>query len=215
MSTKRLSKEQRRSLERATLEYGKHLDVAAEWLEGRGLDLEFARSKRLGVVIDPIPGHEHLRGTLAIPYLTDAGTVNMTFRCMLPHNCKEVQGDHSKYRYPRNLPTNLFNVQVISWADEWLVTTEGELDSLTWEQIGVPAVGIPGAKKWEPHWPNIFEDFSRVYHATDGDEDGEKLWNRMANEVSTALPIKFPDHEDTNSMYLKYGKDYLLSRIKK
>jgi hypothetical protein len=214
LDTKKLSKEQRRLLERSTLEYAKHLDEAAAWVEGRGLDLEFARSKGLGVVRNAVPGHEHLTGRLAIPYLTDVGPVNITFRCILNHDCKMIQ-DHEKYMYPRGMPTNLYNVQTISWADEWIVVTEGEMDALIWEQIGVPAVGIPGAKKWEPHWVNIFEDFSRIYLAEDGDDAGKLLWDRISYEVANVIRMKMPDGEDSGSMYLKAGKDYLIGRIKK
>lgn len=214
MATKRLSKEQKKSLERATLEYVKHLDEAGGWLAGRGLALEFARSKGLGVVRNAIPGHDHLTGRLAIPYLTDAGPVSITFRCMRDHDCKMVAG-HEKYMYPQGIGTRLFNVQAVTWADEWIVATEGEIDALTWEQIGVPAVGISGAKKWQPHWVNVFEDFSAVHLAEDGDTAGEELWNRMAHELNNVIRMRMPDGEDSNSMYLKAGKEYLLGRIKK
>lgn len=209
-----LSKEQRRLLEKATLQYNEHLDVAAEWLEGRGLDLEHARSRGLGVVTNPPAQHYHMRGRLAIPYLTDNGPVAIVARCIENHNCKEIV-DHEKIAKPTGQGNLLYGVQSMAWADEWIVVTEGELDALTWQQIGVPAISIPGVKNWKDHWSNVFEDFSRVYLAEDGDDAGEKLWKRMSLELSNVVRMKMPDGEDTNSMYLKRGKDYLLSRIKK
>jgi len=209
-----LSKEQRRYLERATLEYAESLDVAAEWLAGRGIDLEHARSRGLGVVVDPIPGHENVAGMLAIPYLTDVGPVNMSFRCMQNHNCKEIP-HHSKYKKRKGSPTNLYGVQSASWADEWIVVTEGEIDALIWQQIGVPAIGVPGAESWKDHWNNVFEDFSRVYLAEDGDDAGKDLWIAMSENLTNVIRMKMPDGEDSNSMFLKEGSGYLLDRIKK
>lgn len=218
MTSKALSKEQRRFLEAATLQYADHLDDARVWLEGRGLDLEFARSEGLGVVRDPLPGHEHLTGRLCIPYLTDYGPVNMTFRCMQSHNCKEIP-DHHKYLYPAGLKTNLYGVQSIDAAEDWLVMTEGEIDRLTWVQVGVPAVGVPGTDKWEKHWASIIEDFSTLYLIQDGDSAGRTLYKRVTYEVdqgrTQVIRVRMPDGEDTNSMYVKSGADYLMERIGK
>lgn len=202
-----LSKEQREFLERATLRYSESLGVAAEWLAARGIELDHAASSALGVVVDPLPGHEHLAGRLAIPYLTDAGPVNMTFRTMVDRG--------PKYLLQPGLKANLYGVQTMRFAEDWIVVTEGELDALIWHQIGVPAIGISGAEKWVPHWTNVLEDFSRVYVAEDGDDAGEKLWNRISSECSTAVRMRMPDGEDSNSMFLKKGKDYLLGRIRK
>lgn len=209
MST--LSKEQRRFLERATLQYAEHLDEAAGLLEARGLDLDLARSSGLGVVRNPLPGHEWLEGRLVIPYLTDAGPVNLTYRCMEDHKCD----GHGKYIREKGLPGNLYNVQVIARADEWIAVTEGEIDALTLKQIGIPAIGIPGVEHWKDHWPHVFEDFSRVYLFEDGDDAGKKLYEKMSYELSNVIRVKMPNDEDVNSMFRKSGAEYLIGRIKK
>lgn len=213
-----LSKEQRQYLERATLQYADNLDDAAGWLEARGLSLEFAASRGLGVVRDPLPGHEGAVGRLAIPYLTDKGPVNMNFRCIEDHNCKEIPR-HPKYWKRKGSPTNLYGVQSVAWAEDWIVVTEGEIDAMIWQQIGVPALGIPGAENWKAHWANLLEDFSRVYLAEDGDDAGKDLWIAMSEHIDQSntlvVRMRMPDGEDSNSMYLKAGKDYLLGRIKK
>lgn len=208
-----LSSEQRRLLERATLQYNDHLDVAAEYLEGRGIDLEYARSSALGVVVDPLPGHEGLTGRLAIPYLTDFGPVNMTFRCIEDHDCKGAHSD--KYRKWQGVGSCMYGVQAIARADEWIAITEGELDALTLNMIGVPAVGIPGTETWLEHWPNVLEDFSRVYVFSDGDNAGEILWKNVSRAVDNAVRIPMPHGEDVNSMYNREGADYLRRRIRK
>lgn len=210
-----LSKEQRKYLERATLQYAESLDDAAGWLEVRGLDLEFARSKGLGVVHNPLPGHENVEGYLSIPYLTDRGPVNMSFRCIEMHDCKQQGPYHRKYMKRKGSPVNMYGVQSADWAEEWIVITEGEIDALIWQQIGVPAIGIPGAENWKDYWVNVLEDFSRVYLAEDGDDAGKDLWIAASENLTNMIRMRMPDGEDTNSMYLKAGKDYLLGRIKK
>lgn len=206
-----LSVPQKRSLERATLQYMKHLDEALVYLEARGIAEEVARSVALGVVRNPIPGHEHLVGRLAIPYLTDHGPVNMNFRCIQNHRCKDV--GHQKYMTWSGLESNLYSVQSIHGADDWIAVTEGELDALTLNLIGVPAVGISGANKWEDRWNNVFEDFTRIYVFQDGDDAGKKFGDVLVREVG-ALRIALPPGEDVNSMYLKHGADSLTSRIR-
>ena len=201
-------------LEETTLRYADHVEEAEAWLATRGIELETARGAGLGVVTDPPGQHMHMRGRLSIPYLTDAGPVAIVARCMQDHKCKEVP-DHSKMAKPNKQPNRLYGVQTAAWADDWIVVTEGEIDALTWHQIGVPAISIPGAKDWKPHYKNVFEDFSRVYLAIDGDDAGKQLWNTLKSELTHVIPIWFPAGEDTNSMYVKHGKDALLERIKK
>lgn len=214
----KLSREQRQYLERAWETYSRNLGDAEGWLAGRGLDLEFAASRGLGVVRDPLPGHEPATGYLAIPYLTRIGPVNFNFRCIQDHNCKEIP-KHSKYYKRKHSPVNLYGVMSIAQAEDWIVVTEGEIDAMTWQQIGVPALAVPGAENWKEHWANLLEDFSRVYLAEDGDNAGKDLWIAMSEHIdqgnTMVVRMRMPDGEDTNSMYLKHGKDYLLGRIKK
>lgn len=204
-----LSNVQKRSLERATTEYAKHLDEALGYLEARGISPEVARSVGLGVVRNPLPGQEWMEGRLAIPYLTDYGPVNMNFRCMEDHKCD----GHPKYAMWTGLSTNLYMVQSIGRANEHIAVAEGELDALSLNIAGIPAVGIGGATKWMEHWNNIFEDFVRVYVFQDGDEAGEKFGTTLVREVG-AIRVALPGGEDVNSMLVKHGADSLRSRIR-
>jgi DNA primase len=206
-----LSVTQRRSLERATMEYLRHLEEALDYLGRRGITEEVARSAGLGVVRNPIPGHEYLEGRLAIPYLTDDGPVNMNFRCIEAHDCKAAK--HAKYMMWAGLETNLYGVQAIRQADDWIAVSEGEIDSLTLKMCGIPAVGIGGATKWEEHWNNVFEDFTRIYVFQDGDEAGKKFGDVLVREVG-AIRIALPSGQDVNSVYMQYGPDQLTGMIR-
>ncbi len=207
-----LSKSQRVLLERATLQYATHVDLAEEYLAGRGIDLEAARSSALGVVVDPVPGHEGRQGRLAIPYLTNAGPVNMTFRCIRDHSCKEHKCP--KYMKLAGEQTNLYGVQYLDEAGDWIAVAEGELDALSSNLAGIPCVGIPGAENWKDHWTNVFEDFTRVYVWQDGDAAGEKFSKKLMTEIG-AIRVPFPAGEDVNSILAKQGVDALRKMIRK
>lgn len=208
------SSAQRRSLERATTAYMAHLDRAMPYLEGRGISKEVAAAAGLGVVVDPLPGHENRYGRLAIPYLTDAGPVNMTFRCIENHDCKSIKG-HTKYMLWPKLETNLYHVQSLQAAGDWIAVAEGEIDALTLNLCGIPAVGISGADKWQDHWPLIFDDFLRVYFFEDGDDAGKKLGDKLIHEInSPVIRIRMDSWEDVNSWYVKHGAQSLREMIK-
>lgn len=202
----------RKSLERAATTYQEHLAEAEEYLLGRGIELGAARSSGLGVVRDPIPGHESLVGRLAIPYQTPAGPVNMNFRCMQKHKCKDA--GHPKYIMWSGLEVNLYNVEALSIAGSAIAVAEGEIDAFSSTLAGIPCVGISGANKWQDHWNNIFEDFSRIYVWQEGDDAGKKFADRLVLEVG-AIRVPLPQAEDVNSIWVEQGKDALRARIRK
>ncbi len=210
-----LSSERKRFLEAATLRYARHLDELLPYLEARGLAPELVRAEGLGVVRDPLPGHENYEGMLCIPYLTDAGPVGLRFRCMKDHDHGQY---HGKYNTPKGQSGMLYGVQQISQrrVDDWICVTEGEIDSLTLRQVGVPALAAPGAKMWKEHWPNIFEDFSRVYIFTDGDRAGKEMWDKWSNGIETAtIRVEMPSGEDVNSFFLRHGAEALRAKVKR
>lgn len=207
-----LSAEQRKSLARAQEEYSRNLTLAEEYLAARGIDLAAASSAGLGVVVEPIPGNEYMRGRLAIPYMTPAGPVNMTFRCMQPHDCKEHS--HQKYMTWEGLDANLYNVRALDEANSAIAIAEGEVDALSSSLAGIPCVGISGAEKWKPHWKNVFEDFERIYVWQEGDEAGKRFAKRMSIEVG-AIRVMLPVKEDVNSLWVSTGAEGLRARIRK
>lgn len=205
-----LSSEQRRFLEEATRRYAKHGDEVVGYLEARGIGRELVASTAIGVVHDPLPQHQHLEGFMAIPYLTDFGPVNLRFRCMRD-DCDH--DGHGKYHTPHGWPADIYGVQQFDEADDWIAVCEGELDALLLRQIGIPAVGIPGANVWHPWWPNVFEDYSRIYVIPDGDQAGQKMWDRWKSLQDT-IRVKLPQGLDVTDFVLKYGADAMREKVK-
>lgn len=206
------SKEQRKLLELATVKYMQAVGDALPYLEARGISAEDADTAALGVVTGEIEDHAHLRGRLAIPYMTDTGVVAMNFRCLQAHNCKATPG-HEKYMIPVGQKDYLYGVRTYHDARDTVCVTEGELDALILHNMGIPALGISGSGKWEQHWGKILDDFARVVILSDGDESGRKLVNSIKRAIPWATNVRMPNGEDVGSMYVKEGPGYLRTRI--
>jgi hypothetical protein len=169
-----LSASQRSTLDRAAATYAADVHLAAEFLAARGITEAAARSSLLGVVSEPVTyEHKRFRGRLSIPFVTPAGVVQMRFRCLEDHDCRDE--GHGKYDSPGGLPTRLYNVAALHSDGNTVGITEGELDAVVATHVlGLPSVGVPGIKNWKPHFARCFADYEEVLVFADHDEDEEK-----------------------------------------
>ncbi|MFI5497210.1 hypothetical protein [Actinoplanes sp. NPDC051859] len=60
-------------------------------------------------------------------------------------------------------PVRMFNVAAIHQADDEIHLCEGELDGIILDQIGLPAVGLPGVNSWRNHHRRMLAGFNRVH----------------------------------------------------
>ena len=198
-----LSASHKQSLEKATAAYQANVGLALDYLAGRGITASTANMYRLGVVASDAAnlGDERYVGRLSIPYIAaSADVVALRFRAL----------DEStpKYLSRSGAAPHLFGVSCLLGDSREAVIVEGELDQMTLTQMGVTAVGCPGAKAWQPSWRWLFEDFDRVIVLADGDEAGRDFGKTMVQEVG-AVMVELPTGEDTNSIYVKYGPEQL------
>jgi DNA primase len=185
------------------------VDKALPYLAGRGIDRATAHSRGLGFVENPIPGHKPATGRLAIPYITDAGVVAMSFRCIGDHRCKD-QG-HPKYWKPKSQSAVLYGVQDAFSPSLDIHIAEGEMDAITLSALcQLPSLGVTGAQYWKPWWTLILKDFRRVFVYAHGDQAGQQLSDKIQKEVGmSVIPISLPQGSDANSLYLEHGAEYL------
>jgi DNA primase len=202
------SNSQRAYLLRAAQQYASCIDLAKDYLETRGLSVEEARMFHLGVVEDPLPGHEPYKGRLAIPYVTPSGVVDIRFR-------KIVDDDSPKYLGMPGANTTMFNTNACFQANGYICVTEGELDCVTLAvKTGHPTVGIPGANNWKPHYAKILDDYEIVIVLADGDKAGAEFGKQISREVPNTTVIAMPENEDVNSVIVKLGKEWIDERIR-
>jgi DNA primase len=203
----RLSTLQRQFLLQATQRYAGKIEQAKEYLSSRQLSVEEANIFHLGVVDDPLPGHEAYKGRLAIPYITPSGVVDIRFRAM--------HGEDPKYMGLVGAKTTMFNTQACFVADKYICVTEGEFDCIMMSVKTIhPTIGIPGANNWKPHYAKILDDFDVVIVLADGDPAGLEFGKKISRELSNVNIISMPDGEDVNSMMIKMGSEWLDGRIR-
>ena len=203
----KLSNSHRQFLLRATQQYASHINLAEAYLETRGLSVEEAQAFHLGVVVDPLPGHEQYINRLAIPYITPGGVVDIRFRAM--------HGEEPKYMGMPGAQTTMYNTQACFAARNYICVTEGELDCVIMgTKTNHPSVGIPGANNWKPHYSKILDDFDMVIILTDGDSAGAEFGKKITRELPNANVIPMPEGEDVNSVIVKLGKEWIDERVR-
>ena len=203
----RLSSSQRQFLLQATQRYAANIEVAKEYLSNRSLSVEEAQVFHLGVVVDPVPGHEAYKGRIAIPYITPSGVVDIRFRAMYNEDPKYLGLVGSK--------TTMFNTQACFVADKYICVTEGEFDCIMMSvKTNHPTIGIPGANNWKPHYTKILDDFEIVIVLADGDAAGLEFGKKISRELGNVNIISMPDGEDVNSMITKQGSEWIDERIR-
>lgn len=191
---------QKELLGQATTKYQANIYQAEDYLRSRGIQIEVARLARLGVVVEPEVGHEMYQGRLAIPYVTKSGVVDLRFRSLNP-------AVEPKYMGLTGADTKMYNVLDIERAGDYIGVCEGELDTLTMSAcVGIPCVGVPGANSWKKHYTRLLADFERVFVFADGDQPGKEFATSLARELPVTV-VQFPDGEDVNSFYTKYGAE--------
>ena len=203
----RLSSSQRQFLLQATQRYASKIELAKEYLLNRHLSVEEASIFHLGVVEDPLPGHEAYIGRLAIPYITPAGVVDIRFRA--------ISNEDPKYMGLIGAKTTMFNTQACFVADKYICVTEGEFDCIMMSVKTMhPTIGIPGANNWKPHYAKILDDFEVVIVLADGDPAGLEFGKKISRELGNVNIISMPDGEDVNSMMIKQGSEWIDQRIR-
>lgn len=196
-----------RALTDAARTYNSAAWLVSDYLERRGISDRSVSNFALGVVTDPIPGHEPYVGRLAIPYLgvnPVAGEVecwHFKFRCMEDHSCKEL--GHGKYT-AQSAPTRMFNVRAIEEAGDEIHVTEGELDAVILNQCGFPAVAIPGANSWKWHYARLLAGFDKVFIWGDPDGAGADFVTTVLGSTRNSSPVRLT-LGDVNETYLRGG----------
>lgn len=200
------SKSHREYLTRAAKYYHSAIGEAEEYLGQRGINLEVARTARLGVVLDPLTGHEAYENRLAIPYMTRSGVIDIRFRSM---DTREP-----KYMGLSGATTHLYNVTSFFKAGSYIAVCEGEIDTITLaHNCGIAAVGVPGVNNWKKHYYRLLVDFEKVFVFADGDQAGSDFAKNLARELGNIVIVNMPEGQDVNSMYLEHGKEYFLEKI--
>lgn len=224
----KLSDTQKKFLVEASRRYNRSLEgsPAEAYLASRGLVGPKIDALGFGYVEDPLPGHEWQKGRLAIPYLRQAekgglSVINIKFRCIEDHVCKDAHPKAGKYTAQTGGGTHIYNTNSVINSHDEIVMCEGELDSATWELVGMPSVGLPGTESWMPHFGRIFRGYATIYFCADTDDakgQGVDFANKLAQDKflreTQFKIIPMPDG-DVNATYVQSGAEALWKAIGK
>ena len=208
-----LSSLQSQSLKEVAQRYAEAISPEAlAYLEGRGISELAAARYRLGTITDPIEGHQDYAGWISIPYFTALDhCVGFKFRRL---------GDGKpKYGAPIGQKSHLYNVSAVVADSPRIVVTEGEFDAIIVNELGIPAVGVPGVAAWKPFYEKLFHGFDVVYVVGDNDikEDGTnpgaEFSRRVASEITNSQIVTLPAGMDVTDYYLANGSDQLRSLV--
>lgn len=232
MTPRLLSSTLRKRLESQTLAFAKALQTPQgasqlAYLETRGLTEEAIARFHLGAVVsqEDCDDEELLAqawGRVSIPFITPTGPVLLRYRELPP------ESGGPKYWQPPGSQLGLFNTPAIAQGGDRIVICEGEVDAITLCQVGLPAVGIPGASNWSrnPHFPAVFDGYDEIIFIQEDDEkefneDGtprqsaaERLAMNVKEDLRNVRNVKLPRGFDSNAYYIAYGKEALLDIIK-
>ncbi|GAY07501.1 toprim domain-containing protein [Pseudonocardia sp. N23] len=165
----------------------------------------------MGLVVDPAPEHEYMRGRLSIPSLVPrGGPMSCKFRCLRRHDCKTA--DCPKYLGAEGAGAHPYNVLALRADSPVIGITEGELDAVIATEAGIPSVAIPGVKAWRSHYAYMLEGFARVLVFGDADGAGKQFAERLVEDIHGSRAIHFPDGHDVSSFVAEHGADALRER---
>ncbi|EMF02419.1 MULTISPECIES: toprim domain-containing protein [Streptomyces] len=196
----------------------------------RCLDTEAIDKFRLGYVGDSVPsGFEQYKNTIAVPYLRRSALGNWSvmsirFRCVRPECVKnedgtfrddEVHVGHGKMQSMAGDTHRIYNTLAIQENADEIAVCEGEPDTWTTVQCGLPAVGIQGVNGWKPHFDKLFVGYKRVWVLADGDDAGLEFAEHIANRMPTGLVVPMGAGLDVNKTYKTLGREAVLNKVGK
>lgn len=106
----------------------------------------------------------------------------------------------------------LINERALKGA-KTLFLAEGDTDTPTLIQAGLPVVGVPGVSALKEEWLEKFKHVETIYVCADADPAGESLVRRAGGFFgSRARVVELPAGEDVNSYVAKGGDVEALAR---
>ena len=187
---------------------------AVRYLKGRGIPEEVTRKYHLTTRKDS-------EDVLVFPFFDEDGVMQF----VKYRNTKFVKGETkgSKEWCEANCKPILFGMdQCDPEANDTLIMTEGQIDSLSVTACGIPnAVSVPGGAnnfKWRPYCHNFMAKFKTLIVFGDYEKGHITLLAEMQGAFTGRLlhvrPEDYLDCKDANELLLKYGQDAVVNAVR-
>lgn len=207
------SEKLKRSLAEAARIYQRQLLEDEEAMKYLTVERRFSREAiahfGLGVVREPVDGHENFRGRISFPYYTVAGVTTIRFRYLGAVRPEGV----AKFLFLTGDSPRIYNVPAILGQQKVFVC-EGETDTITATMAGLVAVGIPGATSWKPTFNRVFRNREIVVLADNDDNgEGKKFADHVYRSLEGADTVMMPPGHDVSSFVAAHGADALREKV--
>lgn len=197
------------------------------YLEDRGLEEATIVQARLGYADGNLGAHLLQRGYTP-EEIKETGLIRkdgsdyfkdeIIFPCLQYGRAMQLRG--KKTQGMKGVPTILYNSDSIIGEDTVYIC-EGEMDTLTLQQMGFNTIGVPGVHNWKDEWTEEIDEAKRVYIVFDQDKAGISGAEKTASKLgSKSRIVKLPAKGiDVNDWYVKFGKrredfEWLFSQAK-
>lgn len=179
----------------------------------RGLSEDSLAEYGLGVVANPLEGHERLAGRISIPYITPSGVVDIRFR-----KAPGAGDNVPKYYTLPGSESRIYATTNLLKTENRICIAEGEFEAIMCSQAGFPCVGLPGAQSWKDYYKRIFAGYEEAVVFADGDRPddsgrgtGEKFAEKVIGELAKVSVrgrmVLMEDEGDVNSFIKEHGEN--------
>jgi DNA primase len=170
-----------------------HHGPAIAYLRGRGISAETAIRAGLGYLPPYETASAALRESVPLAELqaaklfNDKGNLRLfKHRLVIPYSIDgevvTIQARNLSWKTKDDGPKELtfglvtipLNADVLLEPQQTVYVCEGGIDTLSLLELGLVAVGIPGAKSFRPEWCELFADVADVVLALDNDKAGHE-----------------------------------------
>ena len=161
--------------------------ISVEWLNRAGVEM--------------CPEDGEYPGWVRIPYNSVTHTWHYKYRSLNPQ-------DKPKYMASSGSEVHLYNPYHLGPGASEIWFAEGEFDTIVLNELGYPAIGIPGVghidKMLNSVWLRLYRG-ARIYVAFDGDKYGHEAAVRLKDGLDKhgmyCKLVHVPDGHDINSWY--------------
>lgn len=163
---------------------------------------EYAEAKNLDLELLHTYGIKNTTNGMMVPYLDENGTPLATrYRVALSGKLK--------FTWKKGAKIGLYGLWRLREAKQagYVVLVEGESDSHTLWQYGIPALGVPGADTFKSAWVKYFEGL-KIYLSKEPDQGGETFVKKTCEELlrgrfdGEVYQISLGEHKDPSGLHL-------------
>lgn len=176
-------------------------------LEAYSIEKQLDRNQlnMLGVKEMPYQGVTALR----IPYLgSDKMEQAVRYRVAL----HKTDSDDNRFLWKKGsklIPYGLWRIGNAE-QDGYVLLVEGESDTHTGWQHGLPILGIPGAATWKEQWSELFNDIPIIYVVIEPDKGGEAILKWLAKSAirHKVRLVRLVDAKDLNELHCQDSNQF-------